>query len=240
MIECFRHGGGLRYEDVWPAWGDRLAPRKEQPGPLRDAALVDGALPLVPQVVERLKAGIDVADIGCASGRQLNVMAQMFPASRFVGFDFYNDDGMADGRAQAARYGLANVRFEKKDAATFDGSEKFDFITTFDSVHDQARPDLVLAGIARSLRPRGVYLCVDTSGSRALADNLADPLGSFKYTWSVMHCMTVSLAYGGMGLGTVWGEQLAREMIADAGFASVETVHLPGDLINCYHIAILA
>jgi SAM-dependent methyltransferase len=237
VIECFRHGGGLPYEVFAPAWGDRLAPEPKASGLPCDAALIDGALPLVPHVVERLQAGIDVADIGCANGRQIIVMAQLFPASRFVGFDFYSDDGFAQGWEQVRQQRLTNVRFEKKDAATLDGSEQFDFITTFDAVHDQARPDLVLRGIAQALRPQGVYLCVDTSGSTTLADNLADPLGPFKYTWSVMHCMTVSLAYGGMGLGTMWGEQLARQMITDAGFSSVETVHLPGDLLNCYHIA---
>ncbi len=240
VIDCFRNGGGLPYDVFAPAWGSRLAPKPGAPGPLRDAALLDGALPLVPHVVERLQVGIDVADVGCANGRQISVMAQMFPASRFVGIDFYKDADLDEARAQARKNGFTNLRFEKKDAATLDGSEKFDFITTFDAVHDQARPDLVLRGIAKSLRPQGVYLCVDTSGSSTLADNLADPLGVFKYTWSVMHCMTVSLAYGGMGLGTVWGEQLARQMIRDAGFASVETVHLPGDLINCYHVATVA
>jgi ubiquinone/menaquinone biosynthesis C-methylase UbiE len=237
IINCFHQGGGLPYEVFAPAWGTRCARRSDTAGQLHDAALTDGALPLVPVVVDRLQRGIDVADVGCASGRQINVMARVFPASRFVGFDFYNDDGLAAARAEASQNGLSNVRFEKKDAATLDGSEQFDFITTFDAVHDQARPDLVLRGIARSLRPKGVYLCVDTSGSSTLADNLADPLGSFKYTWSVMHCMTVSLAYGGMGLGTVWGEQLARQMITDAGFATVKTMHLAGDLVNCYHIA---
>ena len=133
-----------------------------------------------------------------------------------------------------------NVRYEKKDAAELDGSELFDFITTFDSIHDQARPDAVLRAIARSLRPGGVYLCVDVAGSSSLTDNLSDRLGSFKYTWSVLFCTPASLAYGGMGLGTMWGEQLARKMISEAGFASVETVHLPGDLGNCYHIARMA
>lgn len=240
VIDCFRKGGGVPYEAFGTAWGTRLAPPAEALGPLHDAALLDGALPLVPEVVERLELGIDVADVGCGAGRQINVMAQNFPASRFVGFDFYSDGGLDAARAEASQHRLTNVRFEKKDAAALDGSEQFDFITTFDAVHDQARPDLALRGIARSLRPTGVYLCVDTAGSSTLADNLADPLGTFKYTWSVMHCMTVSLAYGGMGLGTVWGEQLARQMIAEAGFASVETVHLTGDLLNCYHIARMA
>jgi 2-polyprenyl-3-methyl-5-hydroxy-6-metoxy-1,4-benzoquinol methylase len=237
VIDCFKHGGGQPYEALWSAFGAQLAATSDAPGPLEDEALLEGALPLVPQVVERLRSGIDVADVGCGSGRQLNVMAQRFPASRFVGFDFYADDWLEEGRAQARQNGLTNVRFEKKDAATLDGSEMFDFITTFDAVHDQARPDLVLRGIAESLRPGGVYLCVDISGSSILADNLSDPVATIKYTWSVMHCMSVSLAYGGMGLGTVWGEQLARQMITEAGFASVETLRLPGDLFNCYHIA---
>jgi SAM-dependent methyltransferase len=240
VIDCFHHGGGVPYEAFSTAWSNWLGPRKETLGPLHDAALIEGALPLVPQVVERLRLGIDVADVGCGDGHVINVMAQKFPASRFVGFDLYNDPGLAAAWAEAGRHGLTNVRFEKRDAATLGGPEQFDFITTFDAVHDQARPDLALRGIAQSLRPEGVYLCVDTSGSTALADNLADPLGTFKYTWSVLHCMTVSLAYGGMGLGTMWGEQLARQMIMDAGFASVETVHLAGDLINCYHIATMA
>jgi hypothetical protein len=88
--------------------------------------------------------------------------------------------------------------------ATLDGTERFDLITSFDAVHDQARPDLVLAGIAQSLRPGGVYLCVDITASSTLADNLDHSLGPFLYTISCMHCMTVSLAAGGMGLGTMW------------------------------------
>ncbi len=183
VIECFRDGGGLPYDVFAPAWGTRLAPKSEAPGPLRDAALIDGALPLIPHVVERLRHGIDVADVGCANGRQIMVMAQMFPASRFVGFDFYKDADLDAAREQAHQNGLPNVRFEKKDAATLDGSEQFDFITTFDAVHDQAHPDLVLRGIARSLRPGGADPCVDTSGSSTLADNLADPLVSFRYSW---------------------------------------------------------
>jgi hypothetical protein len=79
-----------------------------------------------------------------------------------------------------------------------------------------------------------VYLCVDSAGSSVLANNLAHPLGTFKYTWSVMHCMTLSLAYGGLGLGTVWGEELARKMILEAGFSSAQTLHREGDILNCY------
>jgi len=104
-------------------------------------------------------------------------------------------------------------------------------------VHDQARPDLVLAGIAQALRPGGSYLCVDIAASSKLSDNLDHPLGPFLYTVSCMHCMTVSLAEDGMGLGTMWGEQKAREMLRDAGFSSIEVVHVDGDLLSTYFIA---
>ena len=132
---------------------------------------------------------------------------------------------------------LGNVRFEQRDAARLGETARFDLITAFDAIHDQARPDLVLAGIAEALRPGGVFLCVDFSASSTLAENLDHPLGPFLYTISCMHCMTVSLAEGGMGLGTMWGEQKAREMLAGAGFTSIEAAHVDGDFANTYFIA---
>ena len=104
-------------------------------------------------------------------------------------------------------------------------------------MHDQARPDLVLAGIAAALRPGGVYLCVDTSASSKLAENVGHPLATFLYTVSCMHCMTVSLADGGMGLGLMWGEQTAQMMLGEAGFTSVEAKRVDGDIVNAYIIA---
>jgi SAM-dependent methyltransferase len=198
--------------------------------------LIDVTLPLVPGLIDRLRQGIDVADIGCGSGHAVNLMAEAFPRSRFVGFDF-SDAGIAAARLEAERNGLTNARFDKRDAAHLGEIGRFDFITTFDAVHDQARPDLVLAGIAAALRPGGVYLCVDTSASSELAENLDHPLGPFLYTVSCMHCMTVSLADGGMGLGTMWGEQTARKMLGEAGFTSIEAAHLDGDIVDTYIIA---
>jgi SAM-dependent methyltransferase len=163
-------------------------------------------------------------------------MAGAFPRSRFAGFDV-SDTGLAAARAEAERNGLANARFEQRDAARLGETARFDLITTFDAVHDQARPDLMLAGIARALRPGGVYLCADIRASSRLPENLDHPLGPFLYTVSCMHCMTVSLAEGGMGLGAMWGEQKARQMLGDAGFTSVETAHVDGDVANTYFIA---
>lgn len=232
IVDCFHRGGGVPYAE-FPKFTALMA---EESGAVLDATLLDATLPLVHGLVERLQGGIDVADVGCGSGHAINLMAEAFPASRFVGFDL-SDTGLAAGVAEAESKGLGNVRFEKCDAAALDRSEQFDFITTFDAVHDQARPDLVLQGIAELLRPHGVYLCVDITASSTLADNMTHPLAPLLYTVSCMHCMTVSLAAGGMGLGTMWGEQKARQMLADAGFTSVELKHVDGDIFNNYYVA---
>ena len=232
IVDCFRHGGGVPYS-AFPRFQAIMA---EDSGAVHDATLIDMTLPLVPGLIDRLRQGIDVADVGCGSGHAVNLMAEAFPRSQFAGFDF-SHAGVAAARLEAERKGLANARFEKRDAARLGEIGQFDFITTFDAVHDQARPDLVLAGIAGALRPAGVYLCVDTSASSNLTENLDHPIGPFLYTVSCMHCMTVSLADGGMGLGTMWGEQTARKMLAEAGFTSIEAARLDGDIVNTYIIA---
>ena len=232
IVNCFRRGGGVPYS-AFPRFQEVMA---EDSGAVHDATLIEVTLPLVPGLIDRLSQGIDVADVGCGSGHAVNLMAEAFPRSRFAGFDF-SDAGIAAARLEATRKGLINARFHKRDAAHLNETGQFDFVTTFDAVHDQAQPDLVLAEIARALRPGGVYLCVDTSASSTLAENLDHPLGPFLYTVSCMHCMTVSLADGGMGLGTMWGEQVARKMLAKAGFTAIETAHIDGDIVNAYIIA---
>lgn len=232
IVDCFRHGGGVPYS-AFPRFQAVMA---EDSGAVHDANLVDVTLPLVPGLVDRLEQGIDVADVGCGSGHAINLMAEVFPRSRFTGFDL-SDAGLAAATAEAGLKALTNVRFEKRDAARLGETARFDLITTFDSVHDQARPDLMLAGIARALRPGGVYLCVEILASSELAENMDHPLGPFLYTISCMHCMTVSLAGDGMGLGAMWGEQKAREMLRAAGFTSIETAHVDGDIASTYLIA---
>jgi SAM-dependent methyltransferase len=185
---------------------------------------------------ERLQAGIDVADIGCGRGHAINLMAQAFPNSQFKGYDF-SEEGIAAGRAEAERMGLSNARFELKDVATLDMSDQYDFVTAFDAIHDQARPAKVLQGIADALRPNGTFLMVDIAASSKVGENLDHMLGPFMYTISCMHCMTVSLALDGEGLGAMWGEQRARQMLADAGFSHVVVKQIESDLFNNYYIA---
>jgi SAM-dependent methyltransferase len=232
VAECFRIGGGVPYS-AYPKFHAIMA---EDSAAIHDTTLIDGILPLVPGIVDRLSAGIDVADIGCGSGHAVNLMAEAFPASRFTGIDV-SDEAIAVGRAEAERKDLANAHFEVRDAAELDGSKRFDFITTFDAIHDQARPNRALTAIAASLRPGGVYLCVDIKASGSIAGDVDLPLAPMLYTTSTLHCMTVSLAEGGLGLGTMWGERKAREMLAAAGFTSVELREIEEDIVNNYYIA---
>jgi ubiquinone/menaquinone biosynthesis C-methylase UbiE len=199
-------------------------------------ALLDYILPLSPGLTEQLEQGIDVLDLGCGQGRALNLMAEAFPNSRFSGYDF-SEEGVAAGRANARQKGLTNVRFAVKDAAKLDEIERYDLITTFDAIHDQAKPATVLRNIYRALRPGGVYLMQDIAGSSHLHHNLDHPLGPFLYTISTMHCMTVSLAQHGEGLGTMWGKEKALEMLAEAGFPKTEVHQLAHDLQNYYYLS---
>ena len=232
VLRCFREGGGVPY-DRYPTFHRRMA---EFSRVSIDATLIEGTLALVPGLREDLERGIDVADIGCGSGYAINVLARAFPNSRFTGYDLCAEP-IATATAQAQEWGLANARFEVRDVTELGETSAYDFILTLDAVHDQAAPDRVLAGIAQALRPDGVYFCIDVAASSHVHENVEHPLGPTLYTVSTMHCMTVSLAYGGAGLGAVWGEQVAQAMLADAGFAHVTLEHVEGDPVNVTYIA---
>jgi SAM-dependent methyltransferase len=232
IVECFRRGGGVPYS-AYPHF-QRLM--REDSAAVHDAILIDTILPLVPGLPERLQAGIEVADIGCGSGHAINLMAQAFPKSRFVGYDF-SAEGIEAGRSEAHAWGLTNARFEVRDVSTLAMQHRFDLITAFDAIHDQAQPAQVLARISDALRPDGVFLMVDIGACSHVHENLDFPLSPFGYTVSCLHCMTVSLAQGGVGLGAMWGEQLARQMLAEAGFTKVDVAAVEGDPINKYFIA---
>ena len=231
ITDCFRNGGGVPYSE----FRRFQTLMRNESAQTMDASLVDVTLPLVPGIVDRLKAGIEVADVGCGAGHAINLMAQAFPASRFTGYDF-SEEGIGLAKAEAATMGLSNATFEVRDAARLGISDRFDFITVFDAVHDQAHPAEMLSGIHGALRPGSNVLCVDIAASTDLQGNMENPLAPALYTISTMHCMTVSLAYGGLGLGTVWGEQKALEMFAAAGFKDIKVNRIDGDSFNNYYV----
>ena len=182
IVDSFRAGGGVPYS----AYGDFHKLMAEMSGAVHDISLVDITLPLVSQLVDRLRTGIDVLDVGCGSGHAVNLMARAFPHSRFTGYDF-SQEGIAAGRAEAQEWGLTNTEFAVRDAAELGDVSLYDFITAFDSIHDQAQPRAVLRGIAEALRPDGTFLMVDVNSSSHLEENLDHVLGPMMYTVSCMH-----------------------------------------------------
>ncbi len=231
IVDCFQKGGGVPYS-AYPKFQQLMA---EESAQVFDATLIDVTLPLVPGLVDRLKSGIEVADISCGQGHAINLMAKAFSNSHFVGYDF-SEDGISAGKAEAKQLGLTNARFEVKDVAELSETAKYDLITVFDAIHDQAQPRKVLANISCALKPDGVFLCVDIQASSNLEENMQHPLAPMLYGVSTLHCMTVSLALNGEGLGTVWGEQKARELLTEAGFKRIDVEHVEGDIFNSYYV----
>ncbi len=231
VVDCFHNGGGVPYS-AYERFHETMAEESDQ---TVVAALEDHILPLAPGLVARLEAGIEVADIGCGMGKAINRLAKLYPNSTFTGFDLCADVLLL-AELEAAELGLENVAYHALDATHLEGDVAFDVIFTFDAVHDQAHPAAVLANIRRLLKPGGTYLMQDIDAASDVADNMDNPIAPYTYTISCMHCMTVSLAQGGVGLGTAWGEQMALAMLRDAGFTDVKTHRLPHDIVNIYYV----
>lgn len=231
IVECFKNGGGVPYE-AFKRFHEVMSDESYQ---TVIVPLLDQTLPLIEGIKERLEEGINVLDVGCGSGFALVHMAREFPNSRFTGYDI-SEEAIDRGTAHAAQYDLTNVTLIAKDVAEFDDVQKYDLITTFDAIHDQADPDRVLSNINRALKDDGVYLMQDIAGSSHVHNNMDHPLAPLLYTTSCMHCMTVSLSQNGKGLGAMWGKELATDMVKNAGFTQVEIKEQPHDPINYYYI----
>lgn len=231
IVECFRKGGGVPYSK-FPRFHTVMA---EDSGQSVLANLESAVLPVVPGMIDRLKQGIKVLDVGCGSGRALNLMAQLYPTSHFTGYDF-SVEAITRATEEAQQHGSKNIEFHVFDVTMLDAHEQFDFITAFDAIHDQAKPLEVLKGIYRALKPDGVFLMQDISGTSHVDQDTKHPIGPLLYTISCMHCMTVSLALGGEGLGAMWGVEKAEEYLRKAGFTTVDIKNLPHDFQNSYFI----
>lgn len=231
VVDAFRNGGGVSY-DAYPRFHEVMA---EDSGQAIVRSIVPQVVPMLPGLHERLLGGIDVLDVGCGRGLALISLAEAYPDSRFTGYDL-SADVIAYATREAARRGLRNVSYEVRDLTDWREEEAFDWVIALDAIHDQSRPDKVLAAVRHALRPGGQFLMMDIDASSEPNDNIAHPLGPFVYTVSTMHCMTVSLAQGGLGLGTAWGTQLAEKMLAEAGFPEVTIHRLPSDFVNAYYV----
>lgn len=231
-IQNFKTGDGATYDD-YPCFHQIMA---EDSGQTVIAALFDHILPLVPELHARLEAGIDVLDAGCGRGAALIAMAERYPESRFTGYDLCVE--AVDAAIKAARgKGLANIAFEARDLTGYAEPGRWDFVTSFDAVHDQKDPLGLVKGLRRSLRPHGVYLMQDIGASADLENNRNFPFATLLYAVSTVHCTPISIGQGGEGLGTMWGWETAERYLGEAGFPSIERHSLPHDPMNVWFVA---
>lgn len=228
-----RDGGGIPYDRFRPEF------TRVMDGVSRatfDQHLISAIVPMAQGLDETLRRGARVADIGCGTGHSTVLLAREHPESTFIGYDF-SPEALDEARDEASAAGVGNVRFEELDLIDLPDDPPFDVVVGFDVIHDQADPAGVLSRVRRALTPGGVFLMMDIRASSRLEENVENPLAPLLYAMSTLHCMTVSLARGGAGLGTVWGEELARQMLADAGFTEVTVHEVPDDPFNQVYVA---
>ena len=214
IMQAFQNGGGVSYA----AFGSDVMTGIERffrPGYVN--FLTNYWLPSVPGLIDRLNAGINVADVGCGAGQALIQMAKAYPNSKFTGID--NDQASIDKATENAKEaGLADrVKFIRQSADALPSDQKYDLICTFDCIHDMANPRGALKAIRNALADGGLYLWTEPNCSDKLEENIGT-VGRLFHNISPLHCMTVSLAHAGEGLGTVMGATKARELATEAGF----------------------
>jgi SAM-dependent methyltransferase len=232
VLEAFHTGGGVDAEHLHP---DVFAGTARFTTQWHENMLVPLWLPLLPHVQRALEAGAAVADVGCGEGLAAVVLAREFPRVTVVGYDEHTPS-IEHARERATVAGVADrVRFAVRDAAR-GLPERYDIITTFDVMHDAVDPVALLRAIHDALTPDGTYVCLDINCSERAEDNVG-PIATLLYGFSLLYCMTTSLARGGRGLGTLGlPEPVLRELAGSAGFRTVRRVEMDNPFNNLYEL----
>lgn len=232
LADAFRTGIGSSYQDMGP---NAAHSTERMLGPWTRLALVPQVLPALDGVAAKLEAGATVADVGCGAGVALLVMAEAYPNSQFHGYD-PNQHGIDRAEAKAAEKGLGNVQFHVTGGEALPQDPTFDFVITFDCMHDMTRPAEVMAAIRKGLKTDGTWLIKDIRSKPNFEDNLRNPMLAMLYGFSVSACMSSALSEpGGAGLGTLgFHPELAEEMVREAGFTRF-TLHDFEDPGNLYY-----
>jgi 2-polyprenyl-3-methyl-5-hydroxy-6-metoxy-1,4-benzoquinol methylase len=217
ITEAFRSGAGVGWHEHNHGVFEGCE-RFFRPG--YAAHLVSSWIPALDGIEDRLIAGATVADVGCGHGASTILMAQAYPSSTFVGFD-YHEESIIQARRRAAAAGLADrVRFEVSPAAGFTGSG-YDLVTTFDCLHDMGDPVGAARHVLASLAPDGAWMIVEPYAGDHVEDNL-NVVGRIYYGASTLLCTPASLSQDvGLALGAQAGEARLRDVITSGGFGSV-------------------
>ena len=217
FLEVFRDGGGLSYAEL----GDEIveAHDRSHRSPF-EHSLVQDWLPQVDGLEAKLHAGAEILDVGCGLGRSSLVMARAYPRSRVHGLDA-DPQAIRGARASAEEAGVDNLEYLNLPIGDLPPDAAYDFIFAFDCIHDMADPLGALKAIRGGLEPDGVFVWSELNASNDPLEN-RNPVGRMISAISPFHCLTVSLAYGGMGLGNMLGESGVRELAIQAEFSQCE------------------
>jgi SAM-dependent methyltransferase len=182
------------------------------------ANLTSAWIPALDGVEAKLRAGAKVADVGCGLGASTILMAQSYPASSFVGYD-YHDGSVEMARRRAEEAGVADrVKFEVASAKNYPGSG-YDFVAFFDCLHDMGDPVGAAAHVRESLAPGGTWMIVEPFAGDRVEDNL-NPVGRIYYSASTLLCTPASKSQEvGLALGAQAGEARLREVVTGGGFS---------------------
>ncbi len=215
--ESFRTGIGHDYDSQGPQGAVGIERSFE---PWSNVNLLPVVLPTLDGIVDRLRAGATVVDVGCGAGSAVLLMAAEFSQSTFRGYDI-SQYALARAAQKLDDSGLRNASFDDPRSASLPADHSVDFVTTFDCIHDMTRPQEVMTAIRAAIKPDGVWLLVDFKTLDTFELNARkNPMASLMYGMSVLSCMSSALSEpGGEGLGTLGlPESKARSMALDAGF----------------------
>ncbi|HET6916523.1 MAG TPA: class I SAM-dependent methyltransferase [Acidimicrobiales bacterium] len=232
LARAFRTGTGLSYDDLGPSAAHQV---ERMLGPWSRLALVPVILPALEGVVERLRQGARVVDVGCGAGVALLAMAEAFPNSSFEGYD-PSVHAIARARDNVARSGLDNIRLVEAPAENLPGEPTYDLVLTLDCLHDMPRPAEAARSIRRALKPEGTWLVKEIRSAPEWSTNLKNPLLAMMYATSVSTCMSSAMSEpGGAGLGTLGLDPERLETLCtDAGFDRFK-LHDFEDPANLYY-----
>lgn len=232
LADAFRTGVGLSYDQRGPV---AVHLTERMLGPWARLALVPRIIPALDGVNEKLRAGIRVADVGCGAGVALITMARAYPKSAFYGFDL-SVNALERARVKVSEAGLSNVELHNLRAEDVPSNDPFDFMITFDCIHDMTRPADAIAAIRRAIADDGTWLIKDIRSAPDFRDNMANPMLALHYGFSVVACMSSALSEpGGAGLGTLgFNPLVAEEMCRAAGFTRFQ-LHDFDDPVNLYY-----
>lgn len=218
--ESFRTGRGMPYDRLGPSGAHQT---ERTLGPWARLAFVPTIVPALDGLDERLRTGAVVADVGCGAGLALRTLAKAYPQSTFHGFD-PSQHAIERARRQVDAEGLTNIELHQAGGEDLPATATFDFVYTFDCLHDMAHPDRVIAAIRKAIKPDGVWLIKDIRSTGDFAKNLKNPMLALFYSSSVVSCMSCALSEpDGMGLGTLgFHPHRAEEMVRAEGFSSFE------------------